>query len=164
MRFFTNLILSMVVLYGIFHASIVWSTPPQSADAAGPYVIGNDKDRSRNLADARDFLWDHWREHRYGRLTVTWISKEGRPANTTYVIGKDERDVWSLSIETRWPPAKGGASEHAPVEHRAYSVRRIEARHDGQSSPVFLEDTDKRPGSTYSFIFLDEKGIETGGM
>jgi hypothetical protein len=136
----------------------------QGADEAGPFVIGNGRDRSKKESDVRDFLWSHWRQRRSGHFVATWISKEGRTSNTTYVCEKDEHGVWSLVVTTEWPPTEGNNPTHDAVKFRVYAVRRIEPRHDGQSPATFISDEERRSGDTYRLVFFDEKGKETGGV
>jgi hypothetical protein len=136
----------------------------QLGDQAGPYIINNGPNRSGRLADSRDFLWEHWRERRYGHLAVTWISKEGRAANTTYTVEKNAQGVWSISVKTQWTPGKGDGPVHAPVEYRVYLIRRAETEGDSQSGTIFLQDNEKRSAATYRLVFFDMKGSEMGGM
>jgi hypothetical protein len=59
-------------------------------DSAGPYVITNrDAVTSKKDAQIREFVWLHWHDHRRGRLVEKRYSKEGVPANTTFIIGPD---------------------------------------------------------------------------
>jgi len=171
MGWLTNVIFSTALLYGIAVFSVGRLTLSQNheqeaqrTDEAGPYVIGNEKDRSKKVADVRGFLWEHWREHRPGRVLVTWISKEGRQANTIYLLENDERGAWSLRVTIQRPSSKGGSPNHDSVEYIAYSIRRIEPRHDGKSPAVFIADNDSRLGSAYWLVFFDAKGNETAGV
>jgi hypothetical protein len=133
-------------------------------DQAGPYVIGYDKDHSKNVAEVRDFLWRHWREHRPGRLLATWISLEGRSTETVYVVGNDENGVWSLKVTKEWPDAGSQTSPRSRVESKVYRIRRIKPRHDGQSPAIFLPDDEPRSAERYRLVFFDEKGNEVGGV
>jgi hypothetical protein len=133
-------------------------TGGQAIDTVGPLVVGNDKDREASLRTAREFLWRHWFEQRDGQLTVTWISKEGRPSDTTYLIDKDSRGILTLTAKTRW--RNSGAPK--PTEYRAHIVRRIDL--GSHSQRIFIPESDKRAGDTYSLLFLDADGVEVGGM
>lgn len=149
------------VQFGPMHAqgSIV-----QGVDLAGPYVIGNDEDRPKNEAHVRDFLWSHWLQHERGRITVIWISKEGRRATTTYSLEPDPRGLWNLKVTTLWPRRKGTDPQHNSIQFRVYSIRRIEPRRDGQSAAVFIPEGEKRSGTAYWLVFYDKDAKETGGV
>ena len=130
-------------------------------DRAGPYVITN-QDANTGVKDAqiRTFLWEHWRNHRRGRLVEKRYSKEGIPASTTFVIEPNNEGAWSLLVVTHWPPTKGSTPEHNQTEYRAFSVRRIEPHRDPQLPAIFVSDEETRAGDTYWLVFYDQKGKE----
>jgi hypothetical protein len=134
-------------------------------DKAGPYVITNrDATTGEKDAQIRSFLWEHWRDHRRGRLIEKRYSKEGVPATTTFVIEPDERGVWALRVTRRWPPTKGSTPEHDRAEYRVYSIKRIQPRRDSRSPVIFFSDGEKRSGNTYWLVFYDEKGKEMSAL
>jgi hypothetical protein len=167
----TKAVALTTILCSVCAVLILWPEPIhaeeptiQVVDRAGPYVIGNDKDRSKTEADVRDFIWSHWQEHRPGILRAIWTSKEGAHANTTYCLEPDRNGVWSLSVKTDWPLRKDTDRQHESVQFRVYSIRRIEPRRDGQSPAVFIPDGEVRPGNAYWLVFYDKSGKETGGV
>ena len=133
-------------------------------DRAGPYVIETlDKNRERKNGEIRDFIWSHWRQRRRGRLHEITYSKEGVAAETVFVIAPDEKGVWTLKMTTQWPSTSGVGSEHKHAEYTAYSVRRIEPRHDGQSPAVFIPEDKPGKGDSYWLVFYDLQYKEIGG-
>ena len=169
MRWFAKVFLCMAVLQGMGNVSAACLVPGrgqgqenQVDDKPGPYVIGNEKDRSKKEAEVRSYLWHHWRQRIPGRLVVTWISKEGQESNATYVLEPDDHGTWR--IETTWerPGLKSMTAGRSKV--RAYDVRRIEVRHDGQSPAKFIPEKGDRSGETYRLVFYDAKGEEVGGV
>jgi len=167
-RWFVKAILCVALLQGLndLSASCLVAKRGEGPEnqgngEAGPYVIGNNKERSKKEADVRNFLWHHWSQRTPGRLSVTRMSKEGQPNTATYVLESDDSGVWGLRTIIDRPSLKGTSSGHN--ESRAYSVRRIEIRHDGKSAAIFIPDNDDRPGDSYRLVFYDSRGVEVGG-
>src|SRR6267143_5097664 len=120
-------------------------------DRAGPYVITHeDAATGKKAAEIRSFIWKHWSEHRRGSLAVTSYSLEGVPAEMTFVLEPDERGVWNVKVRIERPTLKGTTAEHAGF--RAYSVQRIEPRHDGQSLAKVIPEDQIRSGENYRLI------------
>lgn len=129
----------------------------QKSGPSGPYVIGNDANRSENEARVRDFLWSHWRQHRAGRLAVTWISKEGVSSNTTFVLENDEHGIWNIRVAIDRPTFTDPRQRH--VEYRVYAVVRVEKPGDNwQGSYVGIPDDAVAPGNTFLLLLKDANG------
>jgi hypothetical protein len=140
-------------------ASAHRSAPPraeehtiQEADQAGPYVIGNDKGRTKVLGEVRDFLWNRWQQHRAGQLEVTWISKEGEPSNSKFVLEYDDHRVWSIEVTIDRPALKDSPNAH--TEYRIYSVQR--AKLPGADADI--RDVAQVPGTAFLLVLKDADG------
>jgi len=124
----------------------------QENDQAGPYVIGNDKDRTKQQGEVRDFLWSHWQQHRTGQLKATWISKEGVSSNGTFVFEYDEHGVWSIGVTIDRPALKDSRDAH--TEYRVYGLQRL--RLPGANAAV--ADDAQLPGTAFLLILKDGDG------
>ena len=154
MRWFAKVILFLAILQGMGDVSAACfvlardqGRENHADDKPGPYVIGNEKDRSKKEAEVRNFLWRHWSQSIPGRLVVSWISKEGQQSNATYVLEPDDHGTWSIETTFERPSLKSTTAGRSEV--RAYDVRRIEIRHDGKSPAKFIAEKGERSGETY---------------
>jgi|SRR5579871_2167412 len=67
-------------------------------DHAGPYTIAVlDEQRDKKNGEIREFIWNHWKEHRLGTLTATWFSKEGVPSQNIFIF-RQNGAVWSMRV------------------------------------------------------------------
>lgn len=71
-------------------------------DEAGTFRITLDVPRSRRMdmaAEINDFIWDHWNEHRRGRLQMITQSIEGQVKIQKVVIRPDAHGRWLVQDE-----------------------------------------------------------------
>jgi hypothetical protein len=136
-------------------------------DRADPYVITNrDFDTgktSQEFAEIRTFLWDHWRQHRCGRLSERSYSKEGEPIDTVFVIEPDQDGRWTIRITSTRPQTKGASPEYSRRKYTAYEVRRLGLHKAGSLEGKFIPEEEVLGGDTYRLVFYDIQGKETGG-
>jgi hypothetical protein len=125
----------------------------QAVNQSDDYVIGNNKDRSKQQGEVRNFLWSHWQQHRTGQLNVTWVSKEGVPSRSRFVLEYDERGVWSIRVTIDRPTLKD--SQDAHTEYRVYSVQRVTV--EGGPEAKIVDDA-QVPGTAYVLVLKDADG------
>jgi hypothetical protein len=133
-------------------------------DTVGPYTIELKLDaqaRANVEADVREFLWNHWHQHRLGHVAVTYYNKEGEPSASSYFVEPDARGIWYIAVKIdRTLIDRGGSkSRHSEsVEYDAYSVERIEVPEDGLAQKVMIPETDTRPSTSYRLVLKDQAG------
>lgn len=128
-------------------------TKAQEIDQAGPYLIGNNKDRSKTVAEVREFLWRHWQQRRPGKLVATWHSKEGVPTKVTYVFEYDDGGVWSMrETDCRSTPKD-------QTEFRIYSIQRVKIPGPTwQGTYDSIADDAQIPGTAFLFLIRGPNG------
>ena len=47
----------------------------------------------------RNFLWEHWSQHRLGRIVSTIYSLEGDPTTISFYVEPDENGAWRVATE-----------------------------------------------------------------
>lgn len=132
-----------------------------SKEDGGMYTINVvDKARDKKLGKLRDFIWNHWREHKHGTVIARQYSKEGVPATTNFTVEVDAEGLWIVRVMTTWPPNKGPQVGSDVSERRVYKLTRVTR---GMSSST-ISDDEIRPGESYRLIFYDKSGSENGGL
>ena len=120
----------------------------------------------RMFAEIREWIWGHFKERRPGRLVVTMYSLEGDRTTTTYVVERDDADVWSISVRIdrklvrRGPPFDRWREAQ---EFAAYLVDRVECRMElvGRGHPYPTEEMKRRqPFYQYCVVLKDQNGKE----
>jgi hypothetical protein len=165
MKSTTAVILAIVVLHaGAASTSTPLTSMPQgeglkkqATEQVGPYVIGNNSDRSKQEAEVRTFLWDHWREHRAARVSVTWISKEGAQSNSVFLLEDDQDGAWSIQVTIDRPTSKD--SRHGHTEYRVNSVQRVKVPDaNWQGTYDNIADDVHVPGNAFLLVLKDANG------
>lgn len=105
----------------------------------------------RQLAPARQFLWDLWKSHTKGYLKRTSYSREGNPAWCTFFVEPDSTGQWRVTLECKASVCPFISSKKCrqylrTLDRETYdSVERIELGYDVFShSPPKLPDNDER--------------------
>jgi photosystem II stability/assembly factor-like uncharacterized protein len=133
-------------------------------DNGGHYTIRLNTDaatRSRQEASIREFLWQHWRGQRYGRISATWYSREGEPSTSSFFVEPDAGGNWNLSVEIiRSLNGRGGSSwqSRESVNYSAYSVERIEIPKDGLTPRTTIPKEQPRSPESYRLMLKDRNG------
>lgn len=71
-------------------------------DGGGTYDLGwgrGSKALEKARLKLRAFLWEHWFQHRLGRITTTIYTFEGCTETGSFFVEPDERGVWRVAIE-----------------------------------------------------------------
>jgi len=115
-------------------------------DHIGPYkVVGfaSTPKTDQDEGEVRDFLWNHWREHRRGTVTITHQYVEGF-VRATYFIEPDRQGRWSVVQYTDNPYRPN----IAPRTFRCSIFERVEP--DRLHLPLIpIKDSEERPGQKY---------------
>lgn len=133
-------------------------------DKAGPYTIELRLDaqaRANIEAKIREFLWNHWHQHRLGHLVATRYSKEGEPSTSSYFVELDGKGIWHIAVKIdRTLVDRGGSKSQyqKSVEYEAYTVERIEVPEDGLTQRVVIPKGETRSPQSYRLVLKDEKG------
>ena len=134
-------------------------------ELAGPFDLRLDltaQARASREAQARAFLWEHWRDRRRGRLSVIRYSKEGESSESVYFVEPDGRNVWHVKVTIEQVLIDRGVDRprrHTEsVEQMAYSVDRLDVREDHSLGKVVLPDGDSRSSRLYRLVLKDVVG------
>jgi hypothetical protein len=132
----------------------------------GPICIEMGGTREREVtAEARQFIWSHWRAHERGVAIMTIHTKEGEPTTSFLYVEPSARGQWQvrLVIDRLVAPRGRGLSQSGTGEyiHRrdlvtANAMRRIEVPHDGLSPRETIGDSIVRDPSSYLLSFQSE--------
>ena len=133
-------------------------------ERAGPYTLGLNIDtpsRANMEAEVRDFLWQHWHQHRLGYVVVISYTKEGEPNTASYFIEPDSRGIWRVAIEVKRLLIDRGVTKRRRYEtgdYTVHSVQRIEVPKDGMRLNVSIPEGETRTPHSYRLALKDEKG------
>ena len=117
-------------------------------DRIGPFNVPVGENPSTVSAKVRDFIWEHWEQHRLGYAVVTFHSKEGEPSTSHIFVEPDESGVWHLSVSIErelidrrgWSdPKYRGKKIHQTDSYKAYAIKRLP---DKDSYHLRLKDKD----------------------
>src|SRR5436853_3649324 len=61
-----------------------------------------DGEASSSKTRLREFLWNHWHNHRFGQIGEVSASIEGAPSKTLYSIEPDERGTWRIVAQIQY--------------------------------------------------------------
>jgi hypothetical protein len=135
-------------------------------EKAGPYHIRPlARDVEAVKAEIREFLWQHWHEHRRGHLVVVSHSKEGEPSTASYFIEPYKNNNWNITVKIdrvrygRRPtsdPAYTGEKIRETVEYAANFVERIEIPSNGLVRRVVIPKEEPRSPQLYRLRLKDK--------
>jgi len=115
---------------------------------------------NRQLAPAREFLWDLWKSHTKGYLKRTSYTREGNPGWCTFFVEPDSTDQWRVTLECRasqcpFISKKVCRRYLRTVARETYDiVERFESGYDVYSrSPKKVSDTEYRNPLDFRLIF-----------
>ena len=136
----------------------------------GPVCVGALGSRINEVkADAREFLWSHWRAHQRALAMLTTHCKEGDPSTSLYYVEPAATGEWQvrvviehLRVDRRRPLSSSGSVQAFRVRtsYVAPVLRRIEPPHDGLSARVFIDDTAIRASRSYILSLQIDEGPE----
>ena len=78
----------------------------------------------------RAFLWEHWSQHRLGRIVTTFYSLEGDPTTISFYVEPDESGTWRVATEYEryccWSDKMAGKEKkHETGQGTYYIVERV---------------------------------------
>lgn len=107
-------------------------------------------------AQARAWLWEHWKAHRLSYLKLKTHDSAG-VETTSYYITRDSDGKWEVVIKSR-RVLRPTASEGSITENDLFAadeVQRVEPTGDESQSPRVIPDSQHVSGSKYKLQFLD---------
>jgi len=116
--------------------------------------------RLKTLAEIREHLWAHWRQHQPAQLTVSEY-ETGRESHTTYAIKADADGIWQLNIDSKsvvtdpWYPDKKYNEQSA---YHVYTVERVSNADNNADSQVRLPADAQLSSDSYHLVLLDKAG------
>lgn len=123
------------------------SDPPSrnlsSYDVIGPFStnFAAHRDSHRAEAQVREFLWEHWRQHRNGTLVITKQYVEA-VFKISYFVEADKAGNWVIAEEAY------SLSSNKPQRFSCSRIERVE--HDGVGSPLArIPDEEQREPERY---------------
>jgi hypothetical protein len=126
---------------------------------------------NQQLAPAREFLWDLWKNHTKGYLRRTSYSREGNPGWCTFFVEPDSTGKWRVALECKgsvcpFISKKKCEKYLRTVATETYdSVERIEIAYDVFSrSPKKISDTEYRNPLEFRLIFRSSVSGKTGQL
>jgi hypothetical protein len=105
-----------------------------SYEKFGPLIVPAGANPSSVMSYMRDFVWQHWEQHRLGYVVFTLHTKEGEPSTSYVFIEPDESGLWHLSVRIErtlidrrvWSdPKYKGKQFHQTARYKAYAIERV---------------------------------------
>lgn len=127
-------------------------------DSIGPFELSFGAARvewSERTAQAREFLWAHWRNKVFARAVINYVSREGVPHPVSYFVERSPEGEWNVVIEaSRYPPNEEGTKRRFVV----VVLQRINARSNGLQPEVAIPDDAIVEARRYELLFKDSQG------
>jgi hypothetical protein len=120
----------------------------RSYEKFGPLIVTAGTNPGSVMSNMRDFVWQHWEQHRLGYVVFTLHTKEGEPSTSYVFIEPDESGFWHLSVRIErklidrrgWSdPKYKGRLFHQTATYKAYAIERV----TGSSNSCRLRLKDK---------------------
>ena len=117
-------------------------------DKLGPFTVPLGASPHSVKGKVRDFIWQHWQQHRRGYAVVTFHSIEGEPSTSHMFIEPNRDGVWHLSvrIERKLIDRRGWSNPELRgkliPQTNSYEVFAIERLMDGNSYRLRFRDKD----------------------
>ncbi len=177
-RITTRPLLTLVISLSIFLPSAHSQTTERnlkdykqgvSLDLKDEYVDA--QKTNRQLAPAREFLWDLWKSHTRGYLKRTSYTVEGNPGWCTFFVEPDSKGQWHITLECKGSvcpfKSKKDCNQYLrTVGRETYdSVERIEYGYDVFShSPKKISDSEYRNPLEFLLIFRNSVSGKTAQL
>jgi hypothetical protein len=167
----------LVLVLSFFPSALSQTTPRNLRDyKQGVYLDLKDEfidanKTNRQIAPARQFLWDLWRSHTKGYLRRRSYSIEGNPGWCTFFIEPDSTGKWRVTLECKASICPFTSKEECQkylrtVATETYdSVERIETGYDVFSnSPRRVSDDENRNPLEFVLIFRNSQTGKTAQL
>ena len=126
---------------------------------------------NRQLAPAREFLWDLWKSHTKGYLKRTSYTVEGNPGWCTFFVEPDSIGQWRVTLECKNSVCPFTSKRDCRRYLRTVAsetfdtVERIESGYDVFShSPKKVSDNEYRNPLEFKLIFRSTISGKTGQL
>ena len=126
---------------------------------------------NRQLAPAREFLWDLWKSHTKGYFKRTTYTLEGNPGWCTFYVEPDSKGQWRITLECKssqcpYISKKKCEKYFRTVMTETYdSLERIESSSDVYSrSPKKIPDGEYRDPLEFRLMFRNSVSGDTGQL
>jgi hypothetical protein len=125
-------------------------------DKAGPYSLDNEppwEKREKMAGEIRGFLWEHWKERRFGLVKATFFSIEGDHTSSSFFVAPDANGCWRITVESEsiisalLPKGKKPRREITQDDYDV--IDRVEATGESSAPSIPVAEQELRQPQTY---------------